>query len=162
MMEQKIELGDRVKDPISGKTGIVVMLGISLQGCNQAGVTFPSKDENYSPSNVYMFDRPQLEIVKKGVIKPNKKHDQPAIELGDLCEDLITKIKGVATYREVYLYRCDRISVQPQSKDKRTVEDAFSVDAMTLKVLKKGHVTLKETSEPQNNVGCAMTRISRK
>lgn len=157
-MKDYIELGDKVKCIYDERSGIAVMREISLQKCDRVGV---SVRVDNGVSKIVIFDRPELKILKKGVISPRKEHDSPHIELGDMVKCLITGVEGVAVSREIYLFRCDRIGVQPVSKDKRNFIDAFTLDAQTLKVIKKKYVTLKETSEPQKNVGCRMIRKER-
>ncbi len=154
------ELGDKVKDLISGIEGTVVYTETSLQRCNRVAVHIKKKKGNEGAGLVILYDRPQVRVIKKGFVKPEKIKDTSLIQLGDLVKDLITGIEGVAVAREEYLFRCDRISVQPVSKNKKTADDIYNVDAQTLKVIKKAHVTLKDTSEPQKQSGCKMERRS--
>ncbi len=59
-----IELGDKVKDKVSGFTGIAIGVTKWLHGCNRIIVQpVVGKDGKY-PDNA-SFDEPQLEVVSK-------------------------------------------------------------------------------------------------
>lgn len=62
-------LGDRVKDELTGFTGIVIVRSEHLQGCLQVAVKPETLDKDGVPKKTQWFDEPQLEIVEKGVIK---------------------------------------------------------------------------------------------
>lgn len=75
-MENVIDLGDKVKDPISGVIGIVVNISRFLTGCERCSVQQEGVNKvTGKPYEWIAFDVPQLELVKKRVIvqKPTKK-----------------------------------------------------------------------------------------
>ncbi len=82
-----------------------------------------------------------------------------AVELGDLVEDIVTGFQGVAIARELHLFRCDRVMVQPlaDKKTNKLSESVYTFDAQSLKVVKKAYVKKEKTSEPQKEVGNAMS-----
>ena len=62
-----IELGDRVKDRITGYTGIVNTKSEYLNGCRRFGVQSEKVDKDGRvPDSIY-FDEPDLTVIKKGV-----------------------------------------------------------------------------------------------
>lgn len=68
-----IELGDKVKDKVSGFTGIVIGMTKWLHGCNRMIVQPVVGKDGKLPDSA-QFDEPQLEIVsKKKVPKGNGK-----------------------------------------------------------------------------------------
>ena len=69
----KIELGDRVKDPITGIEGIAVAFHIYLHGCKRISVQQKAKEDGSIPE-ACSFDQPQLELVKEKEI-PKGKND---------------------------------------------------------------------------------------
>ncbi len=76
-MTKKIELGDEVKDKISGFKGVVVGAHTYLNGCTRLSI-LPKvgKDGSYKESET--FDEPQLIVVKKGKFKRiNRSADPP-------------------------------------------------------------------------------------
>ena len=66
---QPIQLGDRVKDPISGHTGIATCITTWLHGCIRIGVQ-PEKTADGKVPDATYFDQSQLVVVKKGVHEP--------------------------------------------------------------------------------------------
>lgn len=62
-----IELGDKVKDSVSGFIGIAISRHSYLQGCDRISVQPPfDKKQNKLPEN-QSFDEPQLIALKKKV-----------------------------------------------------------------------------------------------
>jgi hypothetical protein len=66
---EPIGLGDRVKDPVSGLTGIAVSVCTFLHGCIRIGVQ-PEQAKDGKPAESHYFDQSQLVLVKAGVHKP--------------------------------------------------------------------------------------------
>lgn len=64
-----IGLGDRVKDPISGLTGIATSVCTFLHGCIRIGIT-PETAKDGKESEARYFDQSQLVLVKAGVHTP--------------------------------------------------------------------------------------------
>ena len=62
-----VDLGDRVKDKISGLKGVVVARCEWLYGCTRLTIQ-PEDVKNGKPVDTYCLDEPQLEIIKKKVI----------------------------------------------------------------------------------------------
>jgi hypothetical protein len=67
-----IELGDKVKDLVTGYTGIAIARTQWLQGCDRILVQAPVLADSKIPDD-RAFDEPQLVIVKKGAAKPKAK-----------------------------------------------------------------------------------------
>ena len=87
-MKRKVELGDKVKDLVTGFEGIAVAQFIYLQGCDRFQVQPPSDGSTYPES--ISFDDSQLKVVKAGVIKPGKK------DVGGPCKGIPSaKVGGV-------------------------------------------------------------------
>ena len=71
----KVELGDRVKDIISGQEGIVIGVTDYIYGCRRVGVS-PEETKDGVPVENFWTDEPQLEVLQKKVVvagKPKKK-----------------------------------------------------------------------------------------
>lgn len=62
----KVELGDKVKDSVTGYSGIVVCIGKWLHGCERVTVQ-PTELKDGKPIEAVTFDMPQLKIVNKSV-----------------------------------------------------------------------------------------------
>ena len=63
-----VNLGDEVKDTVSGFKGIAVAYHTYLQGCDRISVQ-PSIDNESKLPESQAFDEPQLKVVKKGKVK---------------------------------------------------------------------------------------------
>ncbi len=72
---KKIELGDRVKDVVTGFRGIVIAVTEWLQGCTT--VTVRSEElKDGKPIDSISFDEPQLQILAKSIV-PSKLTMEP-------------------------------------------------------------------------------------
>ena len=70
-----MNLGDKVKDPITGYWGIAYCRITYLQGCDRIGIQAPMVQEKGKlpeVSELYYVDEPQLEIISKGKKKKSK------------------------------------------------------------------------------------------
>lgn len=59
------------------------------------------------------------------------------IELNSTVKSSVTGLKGIAVSRSEHMNGCNRYLVQPKVNDKGDVPDAWWIDEMELKVLKK-------------------------
>ena len=69
-MSDLAQLGDRVRDPISGFTGIATSITTWLHGCIRLGVVPEKLDKEGKPKDDRYFDQTQLVVLKRGVHKP--------------------------------------------------------------------------------------------
>ena len=74
----KIELGDKVRDTISGFTGIVICVSNWLNGCQRIAIQ-PQGLHEGSPIPNATFDAEQLEIVSQNTASTGKRTGGPAI-----------------------------------------------------------------------------------
>ena len=65
-----IELGDRVKDAISGLTGIATGVTDWLYGCRRIGVQPEKLGKDGKTQECVWFDEPQLIVTKAKAIRP--------------------------------------------------------------------------------------------
>lgn len=79
MNEQQIELGDVVKDKITGFTGVAVARHKWLHGCERYSVQ-PRELLEGKPIDTQVFDAPQLVIVEKAVTPETKHTGGPRVE----------------------------------------------------------------------------------
>jgi len=64
-----IGLGDRIKDRISGVTGIVTSVSDFLYGCRRLGLQ-PEGHKDGKPAESFWIDEPQAILLKSQVVKP--------------------------------------------------------------------------------------------
>lgn len=78
--EFKFELGDKVKDTMTGFKGIIVYRTQWIHNCNVYGVKSQELKDGMPRDNA-QFDEPQLELVKEKVIEKSR-------ETGGPCESM--------------------------------------------------------------------------
>ena len=71
-----INLGDEVKDTITGYRGIAIARHTYLQGCDRISIQPPIDKEGKMPESL-TFDEPQLEVVKAAKIKRTAPKKDP-------------------------------------------------------------------------------------
>ena len=69
-MSAAINLGDKVKDSLSGTEGIVICRSDWLFGCTRFGVQSQGVNKDGQPHKVEYFDEPQLTVVSRGEFTP--------------------------------------------------------------------------------------------
>jgi hypothetical protein len=74
-----VELGDRVKDKISGLSGVVVGVTNWLFGCRRLCVA-PETSKDGVPASNFTVDEPQIEILQKGVLPATMALEQVRVE----------------------------------------------------------------------------------
>lgn len=67
-----INLGDKVKDTVSGFEGIAVCRHSYLNGCDRITVQPPTNKDGTLPAEL-SFDEPQLKVTKKKVVAEGNK-----------------------------------------------------------------------------------------
>ena len=67
-----VNLGDKVRDMVSGFVGIAVAKTEYLQGCNRISVQAAVK-KNEKPEEWQAFDEPQVKVIKRKVAKQGSK-----------------------------------------------------------------------------------------
>ena len=73
----KFNLGDKVKDDITGLEGIVIYRSQWLNNCNTYGIQ-PTDLHEGKPVDKQHFDEPQLTIVKEKVFKAKRDTGGPS------------------------------------------------------------------------------------
>ena len=68
-MSDKIQLGDRVRDRISGFEGIVIGVTDWLYQCRRP-IVQPATMHDGKPSDAQTFDEPQLEVLERAAFAP--------------------------------------------------------------------------------------------
>ena len=68
-----IELGDKVKDKVSGFTGIVTSYTEYLTGCDRVGVSPDKLTKDGNIISPQSFDILELDVVKKDKVKVDKE-----------------------------------------------------------------------------------------
>lgn len=61
----KVQLGQIVKDRVTGFTGMVVAISTWLNGCNRIGVQSQTEKKDGLPIEPYFVDEQQLDIIEE-------------------------------------------------------------------------------------------------
>lgn len=77
-----MNVGDRVKDQVTGFEGIVVAKTEWLHGCVRLTVQPEKLDKDGKPREPGTFDEPQLLLLKAGVVKTRKDAPKDARNYG--------------------------------------------------------------------------------
>ena len=64
----RVKLGDKVKDEVTGFEGVATAATEFLQGCRRISITSQDLHDG-KPIDSHWFDEPQITIVKKAVVK---------------------------------------------------------------------------------------------
>lgn len=139
------EHGDRVKDSITGYTGIIIGITDWLFGCKHVAVKREGLDKEGRPQESKSFDIQRVEVVKKNAV-PIMPAPRPEefVECGDEVQCLITKLKGIAVGVTHWDSEC-AVYIQPQSivaegeKAGMPTPDSAIVETQ-LKIVKKAAV----------------------
>ena len=73
------QLGDRVRDPITGFEGICVSVTQYMSGCERIGVLSQKLDKDGKPQDWHHFDNVKLKIVRRKAFKVHEP-EKPYVE----------------------------------------------------------------------------------
>jgi hypothetical protein len=156
-----IQMGDKVKDKITGVTGTVTGELISLHIAHRVSVQ-PFADKDGKMSESWWFDTAYCELIESNVVTPLNPRPQ-IVSLGDKVVDNIHKIEGIVTSIATYLTGCRRVTVKPIKLNKDgTTPKEIVFDEPSLKVVKAKFI--KNTVEDPMDLkatGGPPTRVER-
>lgn len=115
--DEKVLLGQKVKDKVSGYTGIVEHIADYMFQCRSIGVRGPLTKTGTLPE-IEMIDEPQLEIVTKKPIM-EVTSPEPLYAFGQEAVDTVTGYKGMIVARAIYINGCARVALQPKHEAKK-------------------------------------------
>lgn len=148
-----IKLGNRVRDIVTGYTGIATSQLEMLNGNTQFSILPETKNGEY-PDPIAL-DYHTLEVIDKAFEERTTQPTlQSVVKLGDYVECLVTKSKGVATMRCTYMNGCVSFVVTDSFVNKLTgshnvVEEWF--DQVKLKVIGEGVDIPKNPANKEGN-----------
>ena len=71
-----VELGDRVRDKISGLQGILVGVTYWLYGCRRLSIQ-PEESKDGKPADYFTIDEPQAHLVQPRAVVPPPVAEEP-------------------------------------------------------------------------------------
>lgn len=109
----RFELGDTIREKITGFEGVAVGRHYFISGTVQYTIAPKKLDDKGSPVPIASFDWQHLELMERGplVTMPTL----PEFELGDEVDDEITDFKGTVTSKSEFINGCVQYGVQPRA-----------------------------------------------
>lgn len=140
-----VNLGDKVKDKLTGFTGIVNALSFELDGTVFVGIQ-PQELDNGKPAEGMDFDIERIEVLEPGAVKVvDGSSAKETIKLGAIYEDRTSGFKGAAVSVVLFFGGCARVTLRGKvDKDNKRpdpvmipVESAVLVDAKPAEAAEK-------------------------
>lgn len=146
-----IELGDKVKEKITGFVGIVEAHAKWMHNVDSFGLKSPNLKDGMPQENRFI-DGPLLEVIEKQVLEPVVPSKQCKFEFGDIVLDTLTKYKGTVMCITVWITGCIRVGVQSKDLKRNTgapFEEGWFADTQ-LEMVKQNKALSKESSRTQH------------
>lgn len=150
-----VELGQKVRDRVTGYGGIVITLGYHFDGCRRFGVRgIPSALEE-NPKKVRTDSRPdeefffeeQLEVVQANTEWTDlETQTETEVSLGDRCKDMSSGFRGTVVVINTKLFNEPRVLLKT-SRDGEALSEW--TDVSSLKIAEKGYRSPKKTQDDQ-------------
>jgi hypothetical protein len=137
MIDIEFELGDYVENQLTNTDGYVNAIADHITGCTRVGVRPRSEDrsENHKtefhyPAELSEFNPPMDVIVRDDAGVP----EDPEIHPGNVVEDEVTGITGLAVIVTYRMYNCPQVCIRLKSDDGYSTETEW-IDAPRLMVV---------------------------
>lgn len=150
----KIELGMKVRDRVTGYSGVAVSRRKITSGVDQIGIQPPMKADG-TIENGYDFDECQIEVVDASQVVTPLEPIKIECDFGDLATDKITGYKGRVTAIVLFLNGCAKVGIRAAFKEKdEFLKDVKFFDYTDLEFEKKKEVK----AEPKRKTGGPMSK----
>jgi hypothetical protein len=129
----KLNFGDKVKDKVTGATGVIVIKTQRLSGNVRYNVQ-PCELKEGSPVSSFDIDEDALEVIAPAT---DPRPDRPfKFNIGDEVKDKWSDLKGVIMAREDHQYGCIRYGVHPRAIVKGKIAQGYSIDESAVVLVK--------------------------
>lgn len=143
-VDSEFELGEQVRDRISGFEGVVAAISHHLTGCTRIGVDPMGKDNTTRRGDTEFFFEAQLETMGDSFTVSDEPVRSVDFEMGETVRDTVTNVEGVVSTVTFNLMNCPRVAIQPVD-DATEALDREWVDAPRIEVVGEG---VSATFEP--------------
>ncbi len=158
-MTTKFNLGDKVKDTITGLQGTITSYTFHLSGCHYCEIELPP--ENGDIKTLY-YPEERYELVEASENGRAPDISECHVQLGNEVKDVLTGYKGHATLILAPLYGYLRIAIDPGiGKDGKLI-DALFFDECRVEVIKaKPAPVVEQMPEKRKTRGANPTSAAR-
>ena len=149
-----IEIGDEVKDELTGKSGTVSSRTEFLYGCPRLAIHH-GFDRDGKPLESLWIDEPQGILLTKQVVSRKSSIGSNGISLGDRIKCRITGLEGICYGVSDFMYGCTRVGLAPSSLDRDgKPKEIFWADAPQFEIVKTSELKSerKNTGGPMSSV----------
>lgn len=163
-----IKLGNKVKDLITGFTGIATSKSENMNGNTQFTITPVAEEGKPYPDSITM-DYHTLDVVDEGLAERTTEPTFVSdVDLGNEVECIVTGLKGIATHKLTYMNGCSAYLVTKKELNIQTGQAQYSedwIDQTRLKVVSVGVVNqVKKNPVAENGArpgGAPMRNVPR-
>lgn len=127
----RINIGDLVKDAITGVQGVCTAYGTCLNNCDRVSIQRLAEEgekHNDVINDAYWFDEPQVVVLEKDYLNKDliKEAESNQIGLGDDVKHTFTEFNGYVTQIATWISGCVRVAVQSkQLKDGQLIDGVW-------------------------------------
>ena len=119
-MDYEINIGDLVKDTVTGIIGVVVVRHDYLYGVPRVGIQPSGSFEGKAHETIHI-DILQAELEQKNVVDRKGAQKKDTIPLGSKCKCKVTGYEGICTGKAEWLYACTKVMIQSQKTNPKTL-----------------------------------------
>lgn len=136
-----IQLGTKVRDLITGMTGIAVGRTEWLYGCSRIAVESIGLKKDGKPSDAVWWDEQRVEpVTDDPADAPYKKYkpqkpNQCDITLGSKVKDKVTGFSGIASAKTTWLTGSITITVEPTALHEGKPVDSFAFESQRVELV---------------------------
>lgn len=150
--------GVKVKDLVTGLTGVIARRSDCLYGCNRYLIQPPAVKGREVP-DAWWVDEDQVKVTGNGVSAKATCQASPIFEhpMGAKVKDLITNLEGIVTSRSDGLSCQNQYFIQPPANPDQKVPAGNWVNEGELVVTGKG--VQPKAPQPSTRTGGPMSRV---
>ena len=155
----EIKIGQKVRDVMTGFTGIVIYRTEEMSGNIRYAVQRQMAEGETAYPEAILLDHHTLDVVDDGIRDRVTKAKAPTIPLGSQVSDKATGMEGVLVERSIHINGCIRCGVVPKKEKGQFLNsnpDASHVAEDRLTVISNGLVAVAKEVSPKAPGGPAI------
>lgn len=145
----EVQLGQKVKDVVTGVEGIAVVLSDFWHGSSRIEIQPPKKKDGSVPE-IHVADEAQIKVIDKKPIMDVPSHRPARFVYGQKVKDPVSGYAGTVNGRALFLNGCVRVGVQAHKDD--YIKGAVKVDGGSWFPEELLQPTGRWTVKPENDV----------